>query len=103
MTTKKDPKKPVREDWHNADIKAALEKAGWSLRQLSLKHGYAAGSLRVTLTNHWLRGEKIIADAIGVSPFDIWPSRFEENDTANTRRCNVKQRRRDKHEQSQKR
>lgn len=33
------PKKPIPQDWHPADIKAALEKAGWSLQQLSLAHG----------------------------------------------------------------
>lgn len=33
------------EDWHRADIVAALRKAGWSLRRLSRYHGYEAGSL----------------------------------------------------------
>ena len=31
-------------DWHREDIKAALAKKGWSVRQLSLKHGYSNGN-----------------------------------------------------------
>ncbi len=40
MSTLEDIKKTAK-DWHRADIIAALHKAGWSLRQLSLKHGYS--------------------------------------------------------------
>ena len=28
------PQKAKKQDWHRADIKAALEKAGWTLRKL---------------------------------------------------------------------
>lgn len=73
-------KKPVDEgvkDWHRVDIKAALEKAGFSLRQLSLQHGYAPGSLKVALDTPWPSAERIIATAIGVRPLEIWPSRYD--------------------------
>ena len=66
------------QDWHKADIKAALAKKGWSMRQLALKHGYSSGS---TLTQAFYRSfpkaEKIIADELGLTPKDIWPSRVE--------------------------
>ncbi|WP_420996204.1 helix-turn-helix domain-containing protein [Cupriavidus sp. 30B13] len=74
------PKKPVlgsNKDWHRVDIKAALERAGYSLRQLSLQHGYAPGSLKATLDRPWPCAERIIAGAIGVHPAEIWPSRYD--------------------------
>ncbi|HHW7450613.1 helix-turn-helix domain-containing protein [Pasteurella multocida subsp. multocida] len=64
-------------DWHREDIKAALAKKGWSLRQLSLKHGYSNGStLKNALDRPWLKGERIIAEAISVPAEEIWPERF---------------------------
>ena len=63
-------------DWHCADIVAALRKKGWSLRQLSLHHGYVEGTLKGALQRPWPKGEQIIADAIGVQPDAIWPSRY---------------------------
>ena len=63
-------------DWHPADIVAELHKRGWSLRRLSMAHGYAPGSLRKALRHPWPTAERIIAHAIGVSPREIWPSRY---------------------------
>lgn len=80
MDTLNTSKKPVlddREDWHRVDIKAALEKAGYSLRQLSLQHGYAPGSLKATLDKPWPSAERLIGAAIGVHPSEIWPSRYD--------------------------
>lgn len=73
------PKKPALTDWHRADIKAALEKRGWSLRRLSAHHGYAAGSILMALHAPWPKAERIIARAIGVKPQQIWPSRYHED------------------------
>jgi Ner family transcriptional regulator len=67
------------QDWHIADIKAALEKKGWTLRKLSASKGYASNTLGVALHRKWPSGEKIIADAIGVEPKDIWPSRYKKD------------------------
>ncbi|MDA3977704.1 helix-turn-helix domain-containing protein [Gallibacterium sp. AGMB14963] len=64
-------------DWHREDIKAALAKKGWSLRQLSLYHGYSNGStLKNAFDRPWLKGERIIAEAIGEPPEKIWPERY---------------------------
>ncbi|WP_082439176.1 helix-turn-helix domain-containing protein [Alloalcanivorax xenomutans] len=65
-------------DWHPADIKAALEKAGWSLRRLSIHHGYSQGMLKNALCRPYPNAEQIIAAAIGKRPEDIWPSRYDE-------------------------
>ena len=76
MSTVTETKKTAN-DWHRADIIAALHKAGWSLRQLSLQHGYSqASTLKNALDRPWKKGERIIADAIGVEPEEIWAERY---------------------------
>lgn len=67
---------PTGADWHPADIVAALRKAGWSLRRLSQQHGLAPPTLRHAIARSWPRGERLIAQAIGVRPETIWPERF---------------------------
>ena len=69
-------RKKTSADWHPADIVAALRKAGWSLRKLSKHHGYCPTSLTAALHRPWPKAERLIADAIGVSAEDIWPSRY---------------------------
>ncbi len=71
-------KKPALKDWHPADVKAALEKTGWTLRRLSLAHGYAAKSLAAVLYRRWLAAEQIVAETISTAPEAIWPSRYAE-------------------------
>jgi Ner family transcriptional regulator len=71
-------KKPALKDWHPADVKAALEKTGWTLRRLSLAHGYAAKSLAAVLYRRWLAAERIVAETIGTAPDAIWPSRYAQ-------------------------
>jgi len=80
MNTPK-PKKPARQDWHRADIKAALEKKGWSMRQLALHHHYCQHYFGQVFLRKHFQAQKIIADAIGVKPWDIWPSRYEADGT----------------------
>jgi lambda repressor-like predicted transcriptional regulator len=63
-------------DWHRADIKAALEKAGWTIRRLSAEYNYKGGGLHNALATPWPKAQAIIAAAIGVTPQTIWPSRY---------------------------
>lgn len=85
MTHEKASKKPATQsnrnkfiaDWHQADIIAAVKKAGWSLRALSIQHGYAPGTLRNALRGPYPNAEKLIAETIGCKPEEIWPSRYE--------------------------
>lgn len=65
------------QDWHRADIRAELEKRGTSLRKLSREAGLSENTLRNALDRKWPKGEKIIAEAIGVAPETIWPSRYK--------------------------
>lgn len=67
-------------DWHKADILAALKKKKISMAGLSREHGLSDGTLLNALNRDWPRGELIIANAIGVSPQEIWPSRYYEKD-----------------------
>ena len=81
MNTHNTPKKqPAASatDWHPADIIAALRKAGWSLRRLSVHHGYYSQALAKALVRSWPKAERAIAEAIGVAPEVIWPERHAE-------------------------
>ncbi|MHB1333433.1 MAG: helix-turn-helix domain-containing protein [Sulfuriferula sp.] len=77
MEQTKQPKKPAQQDWHPADVVAALWKRGTSLRRLSIENGYInEQSLRHGVRGCSVRGEQIIAKAIGLHPMKIWPSRY---------------------------
>jgi Ner family transcriptional regulator len=68
-------------DWHPADIQAALKKRGLSLAGLSGTHGYHATAAGKALRHPWPALEMIIAQAIGLEPKQIWPSRYRSNGT----------------------
>lgn len=79
------PKKTTRkskQDWHPADIKAALEKQGTSLSSLDREVGLAANTTRNALRFRYPAAEARIAAALGMKPWDIWPSRYLDIDTA---------------------
>lgn len=66
-------------DWDPADIVAELRKAGWSLRRLSFSCGYDSDALKHALRRPYPRAERIIAEALGVAPHVIWPSRYPDS------------------------
>ena len=69
-------------DWHPADIKSALNKAGYTLSALAEELGLKSGSmLSKALTRSHPKAERDIAKAIGVLPQIIWPSRYEADGT----------------------
>lgn len=63
-------------DWHKADIIAAIHKKGYSLAELSRLSGLSSSTLANALTRPWPKGERIIAEFLGVTPMAIWPSRY---------------------------
>ncbi|MDO8940857.1 MAG: helix-turn-helix domain-containing protein [Methylicorpusculum sp.] len=68
------------QDWHPSDVIAALHKAGWTMKALAEEHGLSSGSsLSKALTGSMPAGEKRIADALGLHPQQIWPTRYYEN------------------------
>lgn len=64
-------------DWHNADIIAALKKKGTSLSAVSRKAGLSSTTLCNTLHRPWPKGEVLIAQALDLHPSEIWPSRYQ--------------------------
>ncbi|BFM49784.1 helix-turn-helix domain-containing protein [Marinomonas sp. THO17] len=70
--------KEINRDWHVADIKAALEKAGTNFEQLAKENNLAGSTLRNALRFKYPKCEAIIAKKIGVSPKVIWPSRYAD-------------------------
>lgn len=79
------PKKASPTDWHPADIKAALEKKGWTLRALAAHHGIkGSSSLSHTFERSFPLNEKRIADALGVPVQEI---DHQVNPVTRTRRC----------------
>ena len=65
-----------RQDWHTADILAAIKKRGTTLAALSRDSGLSSSTLANALNRPWPKGEMLIAQAIGVPPSEIWPSRY---------------------------
>ncbi|ENG3801794.1 helix-turn-helix domain-containing protein [Proteus mirabilis] len=68
-----------KNDWHKADIIAALKKKGTTLAALSRKSGLSSSTLANTLYRPWPKGERLIAQALGVVPSEIWPSRYKDS------------------------
>lgn len=66
----------IKQDWHAADIIAALHKKGTSLAALSRQAGLSSSTLANALNRPWPKGEWLIAEAISVHPAEIWPSRY---------------------------
>lgn len=65
-----------RADWHRVDIVAALHKQGLSIRELSVRSGLKPDTLKNALSRAYPKAERIIADALGLTPDKIWPSRY---------------------------
>lgn len=67
-------------DWHHEDIKAELRKRGGSLADIARQEGVSRSALsRITRKGRSRRLEKAIAQALGIQPEEIWPSRYPRN------------------------
>ncbi|WP_437888588.1 helix-turn-helix domain-containing protein [Phytobacter sp. V91] len=69
----------VQHDWHRIDIVAALHKRGVTMRGLSTSAGLKPDTLKNALHRSYPKGERIIADALNVTPASIWPSRYNKD------------------------
>lgn len=63
-------------DWHPADIIAALRKKGTTLAAVSRAAGLSSSTLSNALSRPWPKGEILISQVIGVPPQTVWPSRY---------------------------
>jgi Ner family transcriptional regulator len=66
----------AEEDWHPARIKMELEMRGLTLAEISRRHGYDATAAGKALKTSWPSMESLIAEALGMPPQAIWPSRY---------------------------
>lgn len=71
----------LKKDWHPADIIAALRKKRTSLAAVSRAAGLSSSTLANALSRPWPKGEWLIADAVGIHPAEIWPSRYYDAET----------------------
>ena len=71
------PKKPVSIDWPSHYIVYRLRERGQSLRRLARLNGYSPTGGALAIVRSWPNMERIIAAAIGVTPQEIWPSRYD--------------------------
>lgn len=69
----------LHSDWHKADIIAAVKKKGSSFVALSRSSGLAGSTLANVLYRRWPKGERIVAEFIGVPPTVIWPERYRRD------------------------
>ena len=76
LASQKKRTKGSQQDWHRADIVAALHKLWLTLSQLSRHHGLAARTLNNAFERRYPRAERLIAQALDMNPEDIWPSRY---------------------------
>lgn len=76
----------ISEDWHRADIIAAIHKSGSTVVALSRRAGLSDSSLSNVFYRSWPRGEMIIATHLGVPPWTIWPSRYPNETCADEMR-----------------
>ncbi|ECO4189954.1 transcriptional regulator [Salmonella enterica] len=70
----------MQQDWHPADIIAALKKRGTSLAAVSRNAGLASSTLTNALNRRWPKGERLIAEALGVAPEKVGPSRYRKSE-----------------------
>jgi len=81
MSTIAIPKKPASESWHPAFIVYQLRLRGLSLRRLARLHGFSESACTTAIHYPVPRIERLIADAVGVQPQEIWPARYNPDGT----------------------
>lgn len=74
-------KKPTSQDWHRADIIAAVRKTGTNIQQMSRDHGFRRTTIGNALYVPAPKYERMIAEQIGTTPQKIWPSRYHLDGT----------------------
>ncbi|EMD1175021.1 helix-turn-helix domain-containing protein [Vibrio harveyi] len=54
----------------------ALEDVGTSVRAISISKGKAPGTYYMVWNNTYHKAQEAIAEALGIAPQEIWPSRY---------------------------
>lgn len=70
-------KKPPRKDWSKEFLKYRIRSAYGSMVALAARSGVDPSVIKRALYVPYPKAERVIAEALGVSPADIWPSRYD--------------------------
>ncbi|MBS0055826.1 helix-turn-helix transcriptional regulator [Yersinia sp. Marseille-Q3913] len=73
----------MKKDWNPTEITSAIRNKGSTLSELSRRAGLSASTLSNALNRQWPKGEKIIADFLGIDAAVIWPSRYKNKNKNN--------------------
>ncbi|MDH2927323.1 transcriptional regulator [Lonepinella koalarum] len=68
----------MKKDWSRKRIVYELHERNITLGSLSVQAGLAPSTLKNALRASYPKGERIIAEAIGVKPEVIWAGRYAE-------------------------
>ncbi|MFH1984155.1 MAG: helix-turn-helix domain-containing protein [Pseudomonadota bacterium] len=69
----------IKTDWHPARIKYELALRGLSLADIGRRRKLAQFSIYDVLRKRVPLSEQAVAEALGVHPSVIWPSRYDQN------------------------
>ena len=77
-------------------VKYQVQLQGRSMAQLAADHGVKRATLYQTFQRPYPRMEAIIADAVGLTPQELWPERYDADGLPNrpNRRSHTKGRKR---------
>ncbi|AUK45200.1 transcriptional regulator [Pasteurella multocida] len=70
-----------KKDWSSKRIVYELHERNLTLHGLSIKAGLAPSTLKNALRVSYPKGERIIADALGVEPCEIWAERYAKRES----------------------
>lgn len=77
MTIAAVKKTSQQKDWHRAKVISELHQIGITLAGLARAYGMTSSStFSVALDRSYPLNEQRIADALGIHPMEIWPSRY---------------------------
>lgn len=68
----------TRQDWHPADIKAAMAKKSYTFARLARENNYVENSPNMVLRKPWPEVERIVSKIIGIKAAQIWPTRYDK-------------------------
>lgn len=63
-------------DWDSDAILTALKRKGISIKEIEEKMGVKKNCARNVFYRSYPKAEEVIAEAIGIEPYVIWPSRY---------------------------
>lgn len=59
------------------DIVSELKRRKISMAELGRQNGLSSGTVKNALDKHYENGMQLIADALNMTPEEIWPERFK--------------------------